>query len=107
MALEKEMETYEKRAPASIYPWYRREGSRRREQFPIHTPSTQAQAHLADQFDVSLILQQLNVGRVFNAIPVVGTILADHGIQCLVGRDILRFCLFNCDGQAGFFSLAF
>jgi hypothetical protein len=74
---------------------------------PMHTPSTGNLPHLANQYDVSLVLihQKLNLNLF--TVPVAESQLAIQGIQGLLGRDVLQNCLFVYDGQSGMFTLAF
>jgi hypothetical protein len=75
---------------------------------PLHTPSTQSGSpHVANQFDVSLVLVHPLLTRTWRALPVIESALAHQGILALIGRDILGFCLMTYDGQAGTFSLGF
>jgi len=75
---------------------------------PLQTPSTKAAApHIANQFDVSIHLVHRMITRTFHAVPVVEAELAHQGIQALIGRDILIFCLLTYDGEAGTFCLGF
>lgn len=75
---------------------------------PVHTPSTKLGVpHVANQFDVSSILVHPMVTRTWMALPVIESELAHQGIQALIGRDILSFCLMTYDGQAASFSLGF
>lgn len=75
----------------------------------MFTPSTGAQGHLTDQYDASLqiycTMQQAPL-----EIPVIGVVASDlrvQGIDALIGRDVLQYCLFSYNGQSGFFTLAF
>jgi len=73
-----------------------------------HTPSTRSgQPHIANQFDVSLCLIHPLLTRSFVAVPVLESDLCHLGIQALLGRDILMFCLLNYDGQSQSFCLGF
>lgn len=75
---------------------------------PLHTPSTkQGCPHVANQFDISLILVHTKAVRTWFALPVIEAELAHQGIHALIGRDVLRFCLMTYDGQAGTFALGF
>jgi hypothetical protein len=75
---------------------------------PLHTPSTKPECpHVANQFDVSLLLVHPKGTRTWLALPVIESELAHQGIRALVGRDILKFCLMTYDGQAGTFALGF
>ena len=73
----------------------------------VYTPSTGLQPHQANQYDVSLTLLHPALNFSFFSIPVLESQLAIQGIQALIGRDLLRSCLFVYDGQAGIFTLAF
>ena len=59
------------------------------------------------QYDVSLTLLHPKLSLNFGAVAVIGSQLSPQGIQALIGRDVLKNCLFVYDGQAGIFSLAF
>jgi hypothetical protein len=74
---------------------------------PMHTPSTGNQPHMANQYDVSLVLLHPKLNLTHQTVPVAESQLALQGIQGLLGRDILRNCLFIYDGQNGSFTLAF
>lgn len=75
---------------------------------PLHTPSTKSAApHIANQFDVSIHFVHPMITRTWHAVPVVESELAHQGIQALIGRDILAFCLMTYDGQAGTFCIGF
>lgn len=74
---------------------------------PILTPSTGAQAHQANLYDVSLTLLHPKLSLSIANVPVAESQLAVQGILALIGRDILANCLFLYDGQAGLFTLAF
>jgi hypothetical protein len=45
--------------------------------------------------------------RTWTALAVIESELAHQGIQTLIGRDILFFCLLIYDGHAGTFALGF
>jgi hypothetical protein len=75
---------------------------------PCHTPSTKSgQPHIANQFDVSLVLIHPLVTRTFFAVAVVESELCHQGYQALLGRDILSACLLTYDGQSQSFCLGF
>ena len=75
---------------------------------PVHTPSTSSGSpHIANLFDVSIALVHPTMTRAFSAVAVIEVPLAHQGIQALIGRDILSFCLMCYDGQAETFSLGF
>jgi hypothetical protein len=75
---------------------------------PVHTPSTKSSCpHIANQFDVSIVLAHPLMTRTWRAVPVIESELAHAGIQALIGRDILEYCLMTYDGQAGTFAIGF
>jgi hypothetical protein len=75
---------------------------------PVHTPSTSATApHVANLFDISLLLVHPLIRRSFNAMPVTESQLIHQGIQALIGRDVLSYCLFTYDGAGQNFCLGF
>ncbi len=76
----------------------------------INTPTTGNQPVDRDQYDVGLMIP----GATRDAhpllrltVPVVATDLLPHGIQALIGRDILAECLLTYNGTMGWFTLAF
>lgn len=73
----------------------------------MHTPSTGYQPHTTHQYDVSLVLLHPKLNLTLQTVPVAATHLAIQGIQGLIGRDVLKNCLFIYDGQVGLFTLAF
>jgi predicted aspartyl protease len=75
----------------------------------MFTPSTGAQGHLTDQYDASLKIYctRQQVPLEISVIAVVASDLRVQGIDALIGRDVLKFCLLSYDGQSGFFTLAF
>jgi hypothetical protein len=75
---------------------------------PVHTPSTKAGApHMANQYDVSIMLAHPKVNWQVHALAVLESSLAHQGIHALIGRDILANCLFTYDGQGNTFCLSF
>jgi hypothetical protein len=77
-------------------------------QVPVHTPSTQSGVpHMANQYDICLILPHQKLSWQFNAVPIIESELTHQGIQALFGRDILSHCLFTYDGAAQIFCLGF
>lgn len=77
---------------------------------PIHTPSTQAQPHLADQYDVGIIIYGLNMQTVCHSIPtlpVVDGAFKAKGIDGLLGRDILMMARMNYGGPDGWYGISF
>jgi hypothetical protein len=76
----------------------------------IHTPSTGAAPHVADQYDVSLIVPGAgshHAPLVVPALPVAAADFAAQGIDALIGRDVLRDCILIYNGSVGSFTLAF
>jgi len=75
----------------------------------IHTPSTGATPHFTDQYDASLRIYSTTTQPPLEIplIPVIASDLHAQGIDALIGRDVLRFCLLNYDGQSEFFTVAF
>ncbi len=75
----------------------------------LQTPSTGREPHVAHQYDVRILLVSPIAKRAtgFDNIAVVEADLSTQELQALLGRDILRQCLFVFDGVAGLFSLAF
>jgi hypothetical protein len=74
----------------------------------IHTPSTDhGKPHIANQYDVSVILRHPQATRIWQALPVFESSLSHQGIQALIGRDILNYCLLTYDGNSKLFALAF
>jgi len=73
----------------------------------VYTPSTGSQLHHASQYDVSITLLHPALTFTFFSAPVLESQLVVQGIQALIGRDLLRNCLFLYDGQSGLFTLAF
>lgn len=76
---------------------------------PMHTPTTAGNPQTMPQYDVKLALLPPAGGplRIFSAIAVCGTSMADQPFDGLLGRDVLSKCLFVYDGTDGRFSLAF
>ena len=74
----------------------------------VNTPSTGATPHLANQYDIALIIPpNKGVPLIFQTIPVVASDLSAQGLQALIGRDILKGCLFTYNGDADVFTLAY
>ena len=71
------------------------------------TPSTGATPAFCNQYDVSLLLSHPLIAYRFSAIPVLECKALSGTFKALLGRDLLRHCLFVYDGPAGRFSLAF
>jgi hypothetical protein len=75
----------------------------------MFTPSTGAQGVVTDTFDAKLqIFCAPNQSPLeIPVLPVVGSNLKVQGIDALIGRDVLLYCLLSYNGQSGFFTLAF
>jgi len=73
----------------------------------ISTPSTGANPHQCNTFDVGIMFYHTENSRVFGTVPVMATDFSAQQIDGLLGRDILSSCLFVYDGAAGIFSIAF
>jgi hypothetical protein len=76
----------------------------------VNTGSTGATPHQSDQYDVSLYIPGVSGQAPYTmpTIPVVALpLLAGPGYHALIGRDILRDCIFSYNGTVGFFSLAY
>lgn len=74
----------------------------------IHTPSTSAgNTHTCNQYDTSLIIPHPAINRIFEAIPVIESQFSHQGIDGLLGRDVLKTCLFIYNGELGIYTLSF
>jgi predicted aspartyl protease len=78
---------------------------------PMLTPTTGATPVLVEQFDVGLIIPGQSAKHAplaFHTTPVVASALyAAQGFHALIGRDILRHCILNYNGDFGYFSLGY
>jgi hypothetical protein len=79
------------------------------DRIPILTPSTRPDApHFCDRYDVSLTLvagtTQKHLRSVF---AIASQDFGEHGIQALIGRDVLRHCVFSYFGPHQSFELSF
>lgn len=74
----------------------------------IHTPSTTANnAHACQQYDAALTIMHPRLNRNFNAIPVIESSVKHQGIDGLMGRDLLSYCLFVYNGELKIHTLSF
>jgi len=75
----------------------------------VNTPSTGTTPHIADQYDVALIIPPgTGAPLIFQTIPVVSSeLLTAQGFHALIGRDILDKCFFVYNGGVGLFTLAY
>jgi len=77
---------------------------------PLRTPSTKPnEPHLADRYHVSLALVS---GLAKKHLPSVFAIASDdfveeEEVQAIIGRDVLRHCVFQYFGPHGTFELGF
>jgi hypothetical protein len=76
---------------------------------PILTPSTRPDApHMCDQYNVSLTLVAGTSQRYFpRVIAIASEDFGEHGVQALIGRDVLNLCVFSYFGPHATFELAF
>jgi hypothetical protein len=75
----------------------------------MFTPSTGAQGHITDQYDAGLQIYCAMTQAPLE-IPIIAVVASDlrvQGIDALIGRDVLQYCLLSYNGQSGFFTLAF
>jgi hypothetical protein len=76
----------------------------------VNTPTTGSRPVSADTFDISLSIAAMAglPSFVLNTIPIIQSELsAAQGIEALIGRDVLKFCLLTYDGRNELFSLAY
>lgn len=77
----------------------------------MNTPSTGAAPHVANQYDVRIVIP--GPGPTYPAffshtVPVVeAQLLSTQGFHALIGRDILQHCLLAYNGALGMFTLAY
>jgi len=76
---------------------------------PIHTPSTEGEAHSRYQYDVQLHIQGSHnqPPLYFPLMSVVGTSFTHQGIDGLLGRDVLAHCLLIYNASLGIFTLSY
>jgi hypothetical protein len=72
-----------------------------------HTPSTAGKPHRFEQYDVSLTVRHPDSNLFLPNVAVIAAHLPTQGIQALIGRDVLRQCLFVYNGSEETFTLAF
>ena len=73
----------------------------------MHTPSTMGLPKPANQYDISIILRHPLGGLTIHTVSALETMLSNQGILILIGRDILKRCLFIYDGVTGIYTLSF
>jgi hypothetical protein len=73
----------------------------------IHTPSTGAGFETRNQYDVTLVLGESQSGPLELTLPVIESDFASQGFFALIGRDVLRRCVFTYLGPADEYTLSF
>lgn len=77
----------------------------------MNTPSTGAQRHTANQYDVSLIIPGPTSSHpafyIHTLAVVEAQLLMPQGFHALVGRDVLQGCLLAYNGETSLFTLAY
>lgn len=77
----------------------------------VNTPSTGVTPHVADQYDVSLMVPgslPTQLPLVVPTLPVVCTELhAAQNFHVLIGRDVLGLCLLEYNGLSRIFTVAY
>jgi hypothetical protein len=76
----------------------------------VHTPSTGPTPHIADEYEVSLVLPGAGIHHVpltIDAVRVIASDLAVQGIHAIIGRVVLQDCILIYNGTVGEFTLAF
>jgi predicted aspartyl protease len=73
------------------------------------TPSTGTTPHVADQYDVSIVIPCSDKQPLIQQTIAVACVqlVAPQGFHVLIGRDILRHCVFTYDGARKLFILAY
>jgi hypothetical protein len=79
------------------------------DRIPVLTPSTRPDTpHVCDLYDVGLTLvagtMQRHIRSVFT---IASQDFGEHGIQALIGRDVLNRCVFSYFGPHKTFELSF
>lgn len=77
----------------------------------MNTPSTGAQPHVANQYDVSVVIPGPTPAHPAYYIPTLGVVeaqlFAAQGFHALIGRDVLQHCLLSYNGMIHLFTLAY
>lgn len=73
----------------------------------IATPSTGKNAHICNQFDVSIKLVHPSHVYTISVLPIIETHLSHLGFDALIGRDVLSRCLLVYNGPNNTYTLAF
>jgi hypothetical protein len=72
----------------------------------FHTPTlTGPQTYT--RYEVSLTLLHPQASYTYYGLAVVAALLSPQGVEVLLGRDVLKQCLFVYDGHGGTWSLGF
>lgn len=78
---------------------------------PVFTPSTGSIPHLANTYDVSIVIPcGTMIPLSLPNVPITESALSNQGIHALLGRDVLSRCIFIYNiynGQTQILSLAF
>jgi hypothetical protein len=76
---------------------------------PVLTPSTPPdRPHICDQYDIGLTLVAGGSQKHLPMIIAIGSVdFTEHGIQALIGRDVLTHCVFSYFGPHATFELSF
>jgi hypothetical protein len=72
----------------------------------FHTPSLTGPQTLT-QYEISLTILHPQASYTFYSLPVAAAVLSPQGIEALLGRNVLKQCLFVYDGHGGTWSLGF
>ncbi len=73
----------------------------------IHTPSTGPAFQACNQYDACIVLGETQTHPLMVTIPVIESDFSTQGFQALIGRDVLRHCVFTFEGPKGCFRLEF
>ena len=73
----------------------------------VLTPSTGAKPHECNQYDCGITLLHTTTQLNLSPIAAIESRLSHQGFHVLIGRDILRNCLFFYNGAVSRFALAF
>ena len=73
----------------------------------IHTPSTGAAYESRNTFDASVVLGEMQPVALVKTVEVIESDFAIQGFYGLIGRDILRHCIFTFDGPSGRFTIQY
>lgn len=71
----------------------------------VHTPTTGSDYIDLLQYDVCLVLGAGQADALVLTLPVIESDFASEGFLALIGRDVLKSCMFNYDGPAETFTI--